>query len=240
MRRLLYASTIAVAAALVAPVVYTAPFQGRDQDRVVPGGGITAPGWQGAVDAASARFNHTVNDSKFVLAGGVFTLNIGPAAVYWNPANVAKGDYTVKGTFHEPTFQTVNDHPHPYGPFIAGSKMGQPGQNLLYCSAYGDGKFILRLFGNGEGGGPAVTNLNARGEANAAVNKAEGIGKPVTQDIALSVKGDSVTCSINGTVVATKAKAELVGPGKLDSLDGIFGIRVSHNVDLEVKGFGKS
>jgi hypothetical protein len=235
MRRLLYASTVAVAIALAVPAVYT--YQGRDQDRVVPNGGITAPGWQGAVDRASAGFNHTVKDSKFVLEGGVFKLNIGPAAVYWNPANTANGDYTIKGTFHEATFQTVNDHPHPYGPFIGGTKLGETGMSLLYCTAFGDGSFIVRGFTNAT---PPEWGPSRRKTPNPAVNKAEGIGKPVTQEIALSVKGDAVSCTINGTEVWKATKADVVGAGKLESTDGIFGIRVSHNVDVEVKGFGKS
>ena len=41
-----------------------------------------------------------------------------------------------------------------------------------------------------------------RGEANAAVHKAAGKGQPVTQEIAVSVKGDKVECAINGTSVA--------------------------------------
>jgi len=72
---------------------------------------------------------------------------------------------------------------------------------------------------------------------NAAVKKAEGKGQPVAQEIALAVKGDKVTCSINGAEVASVPKADLVGAGKLESLDGIAGIRVGHNVDVKVTNF---
>jgi hypothetical protein len=54
--------------------------------------------------------------------------------------------------------------------------------------------------------------MNGPGEANAAIHKATAKGDKVTQDIAVSVKGDQVTCSINGTVVGTYAKADLVVP----------------------------
>ena len=50
----------------------------------------------------------------------------------------------------------------------------------------------------------------------------------------MSVKGDTVTCSINGTVVATYDKAELVAAGKLKSTDGVYGIRFAHNTDAVV------
>jgi hypothetical protein len=62
------------------------------------------------------------------------------------------------------------------------------------------------------------------------------VGQPVTQEIALSVKGDRVECVINGTVVASYAKSELVTAGKLESTDGVFGIRFAHNTDATVTG----
>ena len=46
-----------------------------------------------------------------------------------------------------------------------------------------------------------------RGEANAAVNKAAGKNQPVTQQIALSVKGTKVDCAINGKTVASYLEA---------------------------------
>jgi hypothetical protein len=75
-----------------------------------------------------------------------------------------------------------------------------------------------------------------RGEENAAVHKAAGVGEPVTQEIAMSVKGDRVECKINGTVVAGYDKAALVTAGKLKSTDGVYGIRAAHNTDLVVSG----
>ena len=58
------------------------------------------------------------------------------------------------------------------------------------------------------GFGPEPFQVNGRrGEPNAAVAKAAGPGEPVTQEIAVSVKGDKVECSINGTVVGSYDKA---------------------------------
>ena len=79
--------------------------------------------------------------------------------------------------------------------------------------------------------------MNGRGEANAAVNKAAGPGQPVTQKIALSVKGDRVECVINGAVVASYAKSQLVTEGKLKSTDGLYGIRFAHNTEGTVSDF---
>jgi hypothetical protein len=60
----------------------------------------------------------------------------------------------------------------------------------------------------------------------------------VTQEIALSVKGDRVECAINGTTVGSYDKSALVTAGKLKSTDGVYGIRFAHNTDATVTGFG--
>ena len=126
----------------------------------------------------------------------------------------------------------LNTHPHPYGIVIAGSNMGTDQENDLYCAAYGNGNFIVRGFG------PAPFQMNGRrGEANAAVHKAAAVGEPVTQEIAISVKGGRVECSINGTMVAGYDKDAVVTAGKLASTDGIYGLRFAHNTEVMVTGF---
>ena len=125
----------------------------------------------------------------------------------------------------------LNDHPHPYGIVIAGSALGQPTESYLYCAAYGNGTFIVRGFG------PEPFQLNGkRAEPSPAVHKAGAPGEPVTQDIAVSVKGGRVECAINGTVVAGYDKAAVVAPGKLASTDGVYGLRFGHNTEAVVTG----
>lgn len=195
-----------------------------DTSRKIEGGGIQAPGWKGSVDPGA---QDSVADAKLTQEGDTFHITTGPAVTYWNPENTASGNYTVSATFTEPKFMNLNSHPHPYGIMIAGNEMGTPQQTELYCAAYGSGNFIVRGFG------PQPFQMNGRREANAAIHKAKP-GESVTQEIAMSVNGDKVTCSINGTVVGTYDKSALVGAGKLKSLDGIYGIRAAHNTELTV------
>ena len=56
----------------------------------------------------------------------------------------------------------------------------------------------------------------------------------MTQEVAWVVTPEKADCKINGVVVASIPKAELVGAGKLKSLDGIAGLRIAHNVDVNV------
>jgi hypothetical protein len=226
--RLLSISRLALAAGWLAlPLLYAQ----EDASRVVPGGGISVPQWTGKIDANEERSGRTLNDAKFVKEGGGFHIVTGPAVSYWNPANKASGNYTVKATFTEPKYMNLNNHPHPYGVFIAGNGLGTDNQSYLYCAAYGDGRFIVRGFG------PRAFQMNGfMGDRNAAVHRAAGVGQPVTQEIALSVKGGRIECSINGTVVAGYNKSDLVVPGKLSSTDGLYGLRFAHNTEVMVTG----
>jgi len=202
-----------------------------DPDRVIPGGGIHVAGWMGVIDASSIRQGRVLNDARFAQEGNALHVTTGPAATYWNPANSAAGDYTVRATFLEPKFMNLNSHPHSYGLFIGGSNMGTDKMSLLYCVTYGDGTMLVRGFG------PAVFTL-LRPSPNPAVHKAAKVDQPVTQEIAWRVRGTRAECLINGTVAAGYDKPELVAAGKLQSTDGVFGLRFTHNVEVIITGFG--
>ena len=221
---------MAVAALMLAPTITSA--QAADEkSRTVAGGGISIAGWQGKIDAKETAAGLTLNDAKLMKMGNDMMVTTGPAVVYWNPANKATGNYTVKATFKEPAYMNVNTHPHPYGIMIGGNDMGTDTQSYLYCAAYGNGNFIVRGFG------PASFQMNGgRGAADPAVNKAAAKGAPVQQDISMTVTADKVDCAINGKVVATYDKTAVVGEGKLKSTDGVYGFRFAHNTDGLVSG----
>lgn len=231
--------SLAVGVAAVALTAQTGLAQGaamnQETSNKVAGGGITLAGWMGAVDASEAGKGLKITDAKLVGMGPGMHVTTGPASIYWNPANHGMGDYTVKATFNEADYMGLNNHPHPYGIVIAGNGLDTDKPEYLYCAAYGSGSFIVRGFSATAARG--TFQMNGRGEMNSAVNKAEAKGKPVKQEIAVSVKGDNVTCSINGAVVGTYAKASLMGEGKLKTLDGFVGVRFGHNTDAHVAGF---
>jgi hypothetical protein len=220
-------------ATLVATALTLMPAIGAAQDsaRAVAGGGIAVPGWMGKIDAREAGAGQTLANAKLEKQGDALHVVTGPAVTYWNPANSATGDYTVKATFTESKYMSLNDHPHPYGIVIGGNDLGTDQQSYLYCAAYGNGNFIVRGFG------PEPFQVNARRpQPHDAVHKAAGPGEPVTQEIAVSVTGDKVECAINGTVVGSYPKADVVGEGRLKSTDGIYGIRFAHNTEATVTG----
>jgi hypothetical protein len=225
--RLVAAATLTVTLALASVLVDAQ----SDPDRVIPGGGIHVAGWIGVIDASSIKQGRVLNDARFAQEGNALHVTTGPAATYWNPANTAAGDYTVRATFLEAKFMNLNSHPHSYGLFIVGSNMGTDKMSLLYCVTYGDGTMLVRGFG------PAVFTV-LRPSPNPAVHKAAAVDQPVTQEVAWRVRGSRAECVINGTVAAGYDKAELMGSGKLQSTDGVFGLRFTHNVEAIITGFG--
>ena len=226
MRRALYAATVIALGSITSVAAAQA-----DASRGVAGGGISVKGWTGKIDAREEQRGQALENAKLVEEGGALHVTTGPAVTYWNPANTATGDYTVKATFREPKYLALNNHPHPYGIVIAGNDLGTDQQSYLYCAAYGNGNFIVRGFG------PEPFQMNGRrGEAHPAVSKATAGGEPVTQEIAVSVEGDKVECATNGTFVGSYDRATLVVPGKLKSTDGVYGIRFGHNTEATVTG----
>jgi opacity protein-like surface antigen len=223
MRRLF---ALAVAAALV-----TTSAAAQDADRSVKDGGIKVAGWKGRVDRRPASQGKSVADSKLVNEGGALRLSVGPAGNFWNDANVAKGDYAVKATFKE--HKMAATHPHSYGVFIGGADLESPTETLMYCIAYGNGTYSVKTFH-----GEKVTTLVDRA-ASPALKKADANGE-ATNEIGWRVQGGKASCVINGTSVKSFEQAEVVGADKLKSLDGTYGIRVSHNLELTVSGLAAS
>src|SRR4051812_31185127 len=70
----------------------------------VAGGGVLVKGWTGKIDAKEQTAGLTLNSAKLIKEGNVLHVTTGPAVTYWNPANTAKGDYTVSATFYEPKY----------------------------------------------------------------------------------------------------------------------------------------
>lgn len=226
--------SLLVAAVVVIPSISSAQ---DETSRAVAGGGVSVAGWTGRVDANEAARGGKLTDAKLTGSMKELSVTTGPATTYWNPANKASGNYTVKATFNEPKFQNLSPHPHPYGIVIAGNDMGTPGESFLYCAAYGNGSYIMRGFGQDASGASKAFQMDGRNPvANDAIHKAAGVGQPVSQEIAIQVKPDAVDCIINGKVVGTYPKANLVTAGKLKSTDGVYGIRFAHNTEATVTG----
>lgn len=221
---------LAVLAAAVVLVGSPTWGNAQDADRSVKDGGITVAGWKGRIDRRPISQGKTINDSKFGMEGRALRLSVGPAAYYWNPANTASGEYSVKATFKE--HKMAASHPHSYGIFIGGANLESDTETLLYCIVYGNGTFAIKTFH-----GAKVTTLIEKATHD-ALRKADANGES-TNEIGWRVKGGKVACVVNGAEVKSYDRAEVLGADKLGSTDGVYGLRVSHNVELSVTGLTK-
>ncbi|HEX9564879.1 MAG TPA: hypothetical protein VF981_12935 [Gemmatimonadaceae bacterium] len=193
-----------------------------DPDRVVSGSGIQVDGWQGRTD----RSEQKIGDIRFIEWNGGFRLTSGPHAIVWNPANRASGDYTVTARVSK-TRESISTHEESYGLFIGGNDLTGPRWNYLYCVVFGTGTVMVRH----RGGSETATLLGKT--ANPAISR-DG-GNSATDEIALWVRDGRVGCSVNGAEVFSAATSDMIGPGKLISTDGVFGLRASHNLDVIIE-----
>lgn len=216
MRWTVVVMTLALAATSVAA---------QDADRSVKDGGIKVSGWKGRVDRRPASQGRTLADSRLVAEGAGVRLSVGPAGNFWRDADVARGNYEVKATFKEHKMAAA--HPHSYGIFIGGADLESDAETLMYCIAYGNGTYSIKTFH-----GANVITLVDRA-ASDALQKADANGE-ATNEIGWRVKDGKASCVINGTEVKTFDRSDVIAADKLKSLDGGYGIRVSHNLELSV------
>lgn len=198
--------------------------QAADPTKAVSGGGVLVEGWTARVDKPADK----VSDLKLEKMGPGMHITGGPHAIYYSPANVAKGNYTVKATLSK---TKATPHEESYGLFIGGSKLDTDNQNYLYCVVFGGGNYMVRHRFGGE-----LHTLQAKTMSDAAAKaSAQGTAR---DEIAMSVTSDKVSCAINGKEVWSMSRADVVGPGKLESTDGVYGLRASHNLSIHVSNFG--
>ncbi len=69
---------------------------------------------------------------------------------------------------------------------------------------------------------------------NSAVKKPDASGT-ATNSLEVRVKADKIDFVINGTVVTSLPKT-----GPAAKTDGIYGIRINHQLDVQIDGFGAS
>ena len=158
----------------------------------------------------------------FVTSGAGFHATNPTAAVYWNPANTASGNYTLKGTF---TLMKPSGHTNYYGLVFGGSDLEGPKQTYLYFLVAQDGTWLVKR----REGDASTEDVLAKTPSD-AVKKPDASGKS-TNALEVRVGADKIEYLVNGTVVNTTPKS-----GKTAKTDGIYGIRVNHLLDVQVDG----
>jgi hypothetical protein len=179
------------------------------------------------------RSDHSTNASdpdaagaiKFVTMGTGFHATNPMAAVYWNPANTVAGNYTLKGKFTLIKSGGYNEY---YGLIFGGGELDGAGQSYTYFMVSDDGTFLIKRRTGASAAGVSQKTPNA------AVKKPDASGK-CTNDLEVRVSADKIDFVINGTVVNSQPKT-----GPAAKTDGIYGIRVNHQLEVQIDDFGVS
>jgi hypothetical protein len=181
-------------------------------------------GWKMRIDrSTSASDPDAPGTVKFVQSGSGFHATNPQAAVYFNPANTASGNYTLKGTF---TLLKPSGHTNFYGLVFGGSNLDGAAQSYTYFLVAQDGTWLVK-----KRDGEATSDVAPK-TPNNAVKKPGADGKS-TNTLEVRVGADKIDYVVNGTVVQSTPKTGV-------KTDGLYGIRVNHQLEVQVDGLSKS
>lgn len=182
-------------------------------------------GWKVRVDRSTSATDPDASGSvKFTQEGSGFHAVNPQAAVYWNPADTASGNYSLKATF---TLLEPSNHTNYYGLVFGGRDLAGPNQQYAYFMVAQDGTWLLKTRKGDD------TQEIGRRMKSAAVKVPDASGKSVNV-LEVRVNGDTVDYVVNGTMVHSTPKSAL---GM--STDGIYGLRVNHFLNVRIDGLTK-
>src|SRR5262245_5770909 len=184
----------------------------------------TPAGWKQRLDrSTSASDPDAAGTVKFVTMGSGFHATNPAAAVYWNPANTASGNYTAKATFR---LVKPSNHTNFYGLVFGGGGLDGPNQNYIYFTVAQDGTWLLKRR-DGDANAPTIAGKTASD----AVKKPGADGTSVN-DLEVRVQANKIDYVVNGTVVHSTPKT-----GMTAKADGLVGLRVNHMLEVHVDNF---
>ena len=192
-----------------------------------------APAMAQSPQGWKVRGDHSTNASdpdaagaiKFVVSGSGFHATNPMAAIFWNPANTVTGNYTLKATFK---LIKSNGYDEYYGLIFGGSGLDAAAQSYLYFMVTDDGTYLIK-----RREGASTQGVSPKTPSDAV--KKPGADGSATNALEVRVKADKIDFVINGTVVTSLPKT-----GPAAKTDGIYGMRVNHQLDVQIDGFGVS
>ncbi|HEY6830752.1 MAG TPA: hypothetical protein VI259_28085 [Gemmatimonadaceae bacterium] len=220
MRRRMTACSVLAAIAMAAPVCAQQQ-QAKEKD---PTSAVTAAplpdGWSMRLDDKDAT-----KAAKFETMGSGFHVTSGGAAIYWQPKDEQKDDFTVSATFGQRVKNIGHgDLGEAYGLFVGGRDLSDASkQTYLYFEVRQGGQFLID-----HRAGAEVHKIIDWTPA-ASVHKFED--SPNSNALAIKVAADSVRFLVNGEQVQALPRTAL------KDLSGNVGIRVNHNLNVHVAGF---
>jgi hypothetical protein len=172
-------------------------------------------GWQVRLDRPGSTA-----PIHFMSMNGHLHAVLGPAGIFYQPTAIATGPYTLQGTF---TLNKPSAHPEAFGMLLGGQNLDAANQDYLYFLVRQDGQFMVKHRAGDE------THTVIDWTEHAAVRKPGADGK-ATNTLAVQTGAQGVRFLVNGTEVGTLPRGV--------NTNGIYGLRLNHNLDVVVTDFG--
>lgn len=213
---------IILTAALLAAVPAAAQHQHGGQQPAAGHGDHAAPHATGIPEGWQARLDRpgSTDGIHFMQMEGHLHAVLGPAGIFYQTEAAASGAYTAQGTF---TLNKPSAHPEAFGLFLGGRNLQADNQDYLYFLVRQDGKFMVKHRAGSE------THTVIDWTEHAAVQRPGADGK-ATNTLAVQTGPGGVRFLVNGTEVGTLPRGV--------NTDGVYGLRLNHNLDVVVTDFG--
>ena len=173
-------------------------------------------GWSMRLDRTDAAA-----PPKFFPAGDGLHVTSGPAAIYYQPAQVMKGDFRISATF---TQTKSPQHPEAVGLFLGGKNLDGAEQEYGYLIVRGDGKYAIK-----HRAGAEVHTIQDWVE-HAKVSKQDAAGK-ATNTLLIEAIGEKVRMLINGEEIRSFERRNFFPTGRM------LGMRINHHLDVHISDF---
>ena len=140
------------------------------------------------------------------------------AAIFWQPAQTATGEYRLESTIH---LMKPAQHAEAFGIFVGGSDLEAEGQQYVYFLVRQNGQFLIKRRNGAE------TENVVGWTAHPSVPSAAAEGS-TRYDLAIEVGERTVAFQVNGATVHSMPRAGL-------DTDGLYGLRINHMLDTHVE-----
>jgi hypothetical protein len=236
-------NALAIITALVIAAPLAAQARGADPTMQVKGTGKLPAGWMMRFDPPRAGTPAPAPDAVVVESKGGSKIHFtsGPAAIYYNTKDMGAGEFAVSATF---TQKKSVGH-EAYGIFIGGKNLQDSTQSYIYfvvkpgcsrgdCKAVGATPGEAMVSQRSSDGKP--TNLLPMTHSD-LVHAEDAADGHATNTLLIHVAKDSIHFVLNDKLFGAVAKSALKGA----PTDGQTGIRINHNIDVDVdwKGIEK-
>lgn len=204
----------------------TAFAQGIPDAKVPQGENLAVPeGWEIRLDRPAPDVvvgsDAETADIFFVNMTPGWHITTGPRAIFYHPESVVSSDFKIKSLIH--LFDTKGRDREGFGLFFGGKNLQEDSQEYLYFLIRNTGDFLVKARKGSE-----TENIIGWTASDTIVKYVGGDDPTGTNELTVEVVDGMIKFHINGTEVSSISTDGWV-------TDGIFGLRVNHQVNLHIE-----